>query len=101
VPKSQGAAVGRGELHIDHLHGGQLFEDGDGVLGLGEVTRPGSQRGVECKGHVADEDVGLHTLFKLMVDGTDAEISFEFVEGLLHLGLVYIGRQTSNPLNFR
>ena len=56
----------------------------------GEARRQGAQAlfegDLEAIGHEGDEDVGLDTMVELVMDRSDGEIAFQFLEGLFDLG---------------
>lgn len=79
------ASIGGGQMDIEHLHGGELFED----RAWGESAGPGFEAGLEgdlkTVGQEGDKDVGFDPFLTLVVDGPDGQIAFEFLEGLFDL----------------
>jgi hypothetical protein len=57
-------------MHIEHLHSGELVEDGARREAGSERFEPGAQRDVEAIGQEGDEDVRLDAVLKLMIDRT-------------------------------
>ena len=81
----QFAAVGSGDVDVDHLNGGEFLEQLRGV-------RPGRQRfqaaaegDVQTIGEKGDEDVRLDAPGLLMVDRPDGEVAFERSKSFLDL----------------
>ena len=68
-------------MHVDHLHGGELFER----AAWGQSWRQGMEappeRDVQTIGEEGDEDVGLDPRLILMEDRADREIALEVLEG--------------------
>jgi hypothetical protein len=55
------------------------------------MTHPGAlqphlQAPPHGQGDETDQDVGLHPVFKLMIDGAQAQIGFAGAKGIFHLG---------------
>jgi len=78
------AAVGGGDVHVDHLNGGEFFEQAT----RGQTRRQSFQTmadgDVEAVGEEGDEDVGFDALRLLMVDRPDGEIALEVSKRFLH-----------------
>src|ERR1700688_1113445 len=66
--EDQGAAVGGREMHVEHLHGGELVEHRPGREAGSQRLEPCAQRDVQAIGQEGDEDVRLDALLELMVD---------------------------------
>lgn len=79
-------AVHGGDLHIDHLHGLELFEHAARGQPRSALLAPLPEGHVQAVGEERDEDVRLDLRFELMVDGADRQVPFEVTEGFLHLG---------------
>lgn len=72
------------DVHVDHLHGGELLERAArGQAGCERMQAP-FESDVEAVGEEGDEDVSLDALFMLMEDRTDGEIAFDVLEGFFH-----------------
>ncbi len=86
----QAPAIGGGQMHIDHLDGRELFQDGP--RGEARRERPGElfERDVEAVGDEGDKDVRFDPRFKLMEDRADGQIVFEFLERLFDLGEAHV-----------
>ncbi len=63
--QDQGAAVGGREVHVEHLHGGELVEHRARREAGRQRPEPGAQRDVQAIGQEGDEDVRLDALFQL------------------------------------
>lgn len=83
--EDQNSSVGGWKVHIEHLHGSELVEDGSGGEAWGH--RGARARSVTCRqiGRKGDEDVGLDTLFDLVIDGAQSQIVPERLERSLDL----------------
>ena len=75
--QQQLAAVGRRDMQIDHLHGGELF---DGAA-RGQTGRQGMQppakRDVQTIGEEGDEDMRLDAPLILVKDRPNGEVAFD------------------------
>ncbi len=80
------AAVGGGEMDIDHLHGLEFFKDRSRGEAGGQGAQALFEGDLEAIGDEGDKDVGFDTMVELVIDRPDGEIAFEFLEGLLDLG---------------
>ena len=60
--EDQRAAIGRGEVHVQHLDGGEFVEHCPGGEASCKRLEPGAQRDVQAVGQEGDEDVGFHAL---------------------------------------
>ncbi len=83
--KHNGASVGGGQFHIEHLDGRHFGEH----LGRGqsrshrvESTFQGDPQRVSKE---ADKDVRLDAIISLMMDGADGKVVLDFLEDLLDL----------------
>src|SRR6202049_3713649 len=81
--QQQLSAVGRRDMQINHLHGGELF---DGAA-RHEARRQGMEAPAECDmeaiGEEGDEDMRLDARCILVKDRPDGEVAFEVPERLL------------------
>ena len=84
--QNQDTAVGGREVDVEHLHGCQLVEDRPGREAASQRFEPGTQRNVEAVGNERDEDVCFDALLELVIDGAQAEVVLEILEGRLDLG---------------
>lgn len=82
------AAVGGGEMHVDHLEGREFFENGSRRQAGGQLPGLELEGDVQTVSDEGDEDVGLDALVELMVNGPEAEVAFQFLEGLLDIPLI-------------
>jgi hypothetical protein len=79
--EQQLTAIGCRDVHLDHLHGGELFEHAArGQSGRQGVQAP-LERDVQTMGEESDEDVRLDALFILVEDRVEREIALEVLEG--------------------
>ena len=79
------AAVGGGQVHVDHLNRRKLLENGPRRETGCQRTGPGFERNQEAVSDEGDEDVGFDAVVELMVDRPQTQIAFQFLEGLLNL----------------
>ena len=79
------ASVGGGQVDVEHLDRGELFQHGSGR----EARRGGAeslaQRDVEAVSQKRHEDVRLNAVFPLMINRAQREVAFEVFERLLNL----------------
>lgn len=80
------AAVGGGQVDVEHLHGGELFEHGARGQPAGGAFEPGLEGHLQAVGEEGYEDVGMDAAFELVVDGAQGQVAFEFFEGLFDFG---------------
>ncbi len=80
------AAVGGGEVNVEHLHGGELVQDGPRREAVRQRLEHRAQGDVETIGEESDEDVRFAALDQLMVDRTQLQIVLEGLERGLDLG---------------
>src|SRR6202790_4671533 len=83
--EDQCAAVGGREMHVEHLHGGELVEHRPGREAGGQRREPRAQRDVQAIGQEGDEDMRLDALLELMVDRAQLQIVLQGLEGCLDL----------------
>ena len=81
----QGAAIGRREIYVEHLHGSELVKHGPRREASRHRFEPCAQRDVQTIGQEGDEDVRLDALFELMVDWAQLQIVLHGLEGSLDL----------------
>jgi len=62
------STVGRREVNIKHLDGGELIEHGPGGKASSKRSEPGAQCDVQAVGHEGDEDVSFDAFDSLMID---------------------------------
>ncbi len=74
------AAVGGGEVNVEHLHGGELVQDGPRREAVRQRLEHRAQGDVETIGEESDEDVRFAALDQLMVDRTQLQIVLEGLE---------------------
>src|SRR5206468_4022081 len=72
----------RASVVIDHLHGGEFFEDTSRCEAGRERVEASGERDVQT---IGEEDMRLDTLLALMEDRSEREIAFEVFEGFLDL----------------
>lgn len=83
--EAQLAPVGRGDVDVDHLHGGKLLEHGSGREAWRERFELLAECDVQAVGEERDKDVRFDTALFLVEDGSDGEITFERSEGRFDL----------------
>src|SRR4051812_1500647 len=83
--QDQGGTVGGWEVHVEHLHGGELVEHGPGSEAGCQRPQSRAQRDVKAIGQKGDEDMSFDALFELMIDRTQLQIVFEILERGLDL----------------
>ena len=88
--QDQGAAVGRGQIHIDHLQGGELFQHGTWCQSRGQRTGALFQGDLQAIGHEGDQDMRFHTPVFLVVEGAQLQIAFQFLEGLFDFRQLHV-----------
>ena len=93
----QVAAVGGRQMHIDHLQGGEFFQDRPGRQP--RRPRPGQvlQGHMQTVGDEGHEDVRLDPVLALVEDRPDGQIVLEFLERLLDLGQSACSSATAWP----
>ena len=79
------AAVGGGQMHVDHLQGGELLERATRGQAWGEVVQAAGQGDLQAIGEEGDEDVGFDTLLVLMEDRADREVALEVPESFFDI----------------
>ena len=70
------ASVRGGEVNVEHLDRGELFQNGARRQPWRQRTQTLLQRYLEAVGEERHEDVRLDTLVCLVIDGPDSEIAF-------------------------
>ena len=78
--QDQPAAIGGGEVNVEHLDGGELVEHGPGREAGGQRLEPGAQRDVKAIGHEGNEDVRFDAVLKLVMDRSELQIILEILE---------------------
>ena len=81
--QQQLAAIGGGQVHVDHLHGGELFEHAARRQPRRQRMQAAAKGDVQAIGQKGDEDVGLDARLELVKDRPDGEIAPRFREGRL------------------
>ena len=82
------AAVRGREMHVDHLNRRQLFQDGPWRQSWGQLAGLALEGDLEAVGNEGDENVGFDPVVQLMVNGPEAQVTFQFLERLLDIPLV-------------
>src|SRR5204863_9319782 len=96
----QRAAVGGGEVNVEHLDGGELVEHRPRGETGSQRPEPGAQRDVQAISQERDEDVGLDALDELVIDRPQLQVVLEVFEGgldldQLNIELPQLGRVSS------
>ena len=81
----QFAAVGGGDVHVDHLNGGEFIEQAARGQARRQSLQTMADGDVEAIGEEGDEEVGLDALGLLVMDRPDGEIALEVSKRFLHL----------------
>ena len=76
----QHATIGGGDVHVDHLHGGELLQGSARAEAWGICVQLPAEGDMQAIGEEGDEDVRLDALLMLVVDGADGQIAFEMPE---------------------
>jgi hypothetical protein len=79
--QNQSPAVGRWEVHIEHLDGGKLVQNGTWGQAGGERTQPGSQGHVQAVGHEGDKDMRLDPTLELVKNGAQRQVVLQVLKG--------------------
>ena len=74
------AAVGGGQMHVDHLHGGEFFQGAARSEARGEAVEAAGQGDLQAIGEEGDENVGFDARFELMENRADREVAFQVPE---------------------
>src|SRR5713101_5655852 len=82
--EQQLAAVGGWQVHVDHLHGGKLFQHAARGQPRCESTQAARQSDVQAISQEGDEDVRLDARLELVKDRPDREVAFQILECLFH-----------------
>src|ERR1700751_3711293 len=81
--QQQLAAVSGGNVQINHLHGGELFDGAARRQTGGQRMEPAAERDVEAIGEEGDKDMRLDAHLVLMKDRANGEITFKVAERFL------------------
>jgi hypothetical protein len=76
--------VGRWQMDVDHLDGGELFQGASGGQPGGEGVEPARQGDLHAIGEEGDEDMRFDPAFLLVEDRTDREVPLQVLERFLH-----------------
>ena len=79
--QNQSAAVGRWEVHIEHLDAGKLVQNGTWGQAGGERAQPGSQGHVQAVGHEGDKDMRLDPTLELVKNGAQRQVVLQVLKG--------------------
>src|ERR1700759_408490 len=77
------AAISGGNVQINHLHGGELFDGAARRQTGGQRMEPAAERDVEAIGEEGDKDMRLVARLILVKDRPDGEVAFKISERLL------------------
>ena len=80
------STVCSGEMDVEHLHGGELFEDSAWSQSAGARFETGLEGDLQAIGEEGDENVRFNAAFKLVVNGSDRQVAFEFFKCLFDFG---------------
>src|SRR6266700_4229391 len=78
--QDQGAAIGGGEVDVEHLDGGEDIEHGSWGEAGGHGPESGAERDVQAIGQEGDKDVGFDALLQLMMDRAQLQIVLQCLE---------------------
>ena len=76
------SAIRCGQMEIDHLDSGELFQGAAGGQSWGEGMEASCQGDLQAIGQEGDEDMSFYPLLVLMEDRADGEVALEGLEGL-------------------
>lgn len=79
------APVGGGQMDVDHLDGGELFQRAARGQSRRERVEPARQRDLQGIGEEGDEDMGFDSAFVVMEDRADREVPLQVLERLLDI----------------
>ena len=79
--QDQGATVGRREVHIEHLNGGQFVQNRTWGQSGCERKQTGSQGHVQAVSHKGHKDVRLNPMLALVIDGAQHQVVLEVLKG--------------------
>ena len=82
--QDHGALIGGWQVHVAHLHGGELFQDRTWRQAGGQIAQMPAQRDGQTVGLEGNEDVGFDPLLQLMIDRAQGPIVFEVFKGRFH-----------------
>ena len=74
------AAVGGGQMNVDHLNGGKFFQRAACCESRRERVQPARQGDQQGVGEEGDEDVRFDASFVLVEDRADREVAFQILE---------------------
>jgi len=80
------AAVGGGEVHVEHLHGPKFLERASRGEAGGALAEPGFEGDLQGAGKECDHDMGFEPVIEQVVDGAQGEVVFELFERLFDFG---------------
>ena len=80
------AAVGGGEVHVEHLHGPKFLERASRGEAGGALAEPGFEGDLQGVGKECDHDMGFEPVVEPVVDGAQGEVVFELFEPLFDFG---------------
>src|SRR6516165_11412327 len=69
-------------MQVDHLHGGELFDDAARRQARRQGVQAAAERDVEAIGEEGDEDMRLNPRLVLVKDRPNGEVAFEVLERL-------------------
>ena len=72
-------------MHVDHLHGGELLQDGARRDPASGATQPRFQGHLQTVGQERHEEVRFNAACELMMDRAQRQVAFEFFEGLCEI----------------
>ena len=84
--EDNGAPIGGGQMHIEHLDRSELLEDRASRESGSQIAQPARQGDLEAVCQEGDEDMSFDSFLGLMVDRTDGKIAFDGLEGFFNLG---------------
>jgi len=82
--QQQLAPVGRRQMNIDHLDGGEFLESAPRGQSWGQRMQATLQRDLQTIGQERNEDVGFDSALFLMEDLADRQVAFQTFECLFH-----------------
>ena len=68
-------------MHIEHLDGGKLVQNGTWGQAGCERTQPGSQGHVQAVGHEGDKDMRLDPTLELVKNGAQRQVVLQVLKG--------------------
>ena len=82
----QFASVGGRQMHVEHLHGGELFQHRSWGKPTGQRFESSLERDLQAVGKERHEDARLNAFVLLVIDGADRQIVLQLLESLFDLG---------------